>query len=126
VSCLIHGPCGHAKPDAKCMVDGHCSKHFRKDFCENTQFGDNGYPKYSRPNNGRTFVKNDFEYDNRDVVPYNAYLTAKYNCHINVEICAAVEAVKYIHKYIYKGHDRTTLEISGDQQRDEIKEYLDA
>ena len=61
-----------------------------------------------------------------DVVPHNPYLTARYNCHINVEICAAVEAVKYIHKYIYKGHDRTTLEISGDQQRDEIKEYLDA
>ena len=123
---MVHGPCGTAKPDAKCMVDGHCSKRYRKEFCENTQFGDDGYPKYARPNNGRSFVKNGFEYDNRDVVPYNAYLSAKYNCHINVEICAAVEAVKYIHKYIYKGHDRTTLEISGDQQRDEIKEYLDA
>ena len=72
------------------------------------------------------FEKNGFTYDNWDVVPYNAYLSAKYNCHINVEICAAVEAVKYIHKYIYKGHDQTTLEISCDQQRDEIKEYLDA
>ena len=123
---MVHGPCGAAKPDAKCMVDGHCSKHYRKEFCENTQYGDDGYPKYARPNNGRSFEKNGFEYDNRDVVPYNAYLSAKYNCHINVEICAAVEAVKYIHKYIYKGHDRTTLEISGDQQRDEIKEYLDA
>ena len=122
---MVHGPCGTADPHAKCMVDGHCSKHFRKEFCENTQYGDDGYPKYARPNNGRSFVKRGFEYDNRDVVPYNPYLTAKYNCHINVEICAAVEAVKYIHKYIYKGHDRTTLEVS-DQQRDEIKEYLDA
>ena len=50
---------------------------------------------------------------------------ARYNCHINVEICSSVEAVKYIHKYIYKGHDRTTVEIL-DQNRDEIKEYLDA
>jgi hypothetical protein len=125
---MVHGPCGAANPDAKCMVDGHCSKRFRKEFCENTQFGEDGYPRYARPNNGRSFEKNGFAYDNRDVVPYNAYLTAKYNCHINVEICAAVEAVKYIHKYIYKGHDRTTLEISGpaEQQRDEIKEYLDA
>ena len=42
-----------------------------------------------------------------------------------MEVCASVEAIKYIHKYIYKGHDRTTLEISRDQ-RDEIKEHLDA
>ena len=49
----------------------------------------------------------------------------RYNCHINVEICSSVEAVKYIHKYIYKGHDRTTLEVM-DQNRNEIKEYLDA
>ena len=37
-----------------------------------------------------------------------------------------MEAVKYIHKYIYKGHDRTTLELRDDQNRNEIKEYLDA
>ena len=62
------------------------------------------------------------------MVLYNPYLCAKYQCHINVEICASIEAVKYIHKYIYKGYDKTTLEIyqGQDQQRDEIKEYLDA
>jgi PIF1-like helicase len=37
-----------------------------------------------------------------------------------------VEAVKYIHKYIYKGHDRTTVEILDDQNRNEVKEFLDA
>jgi hypothetical protein len=123
---MVHGPCGDDDPNAKCMVDGHCSKHFQKEFSEHTQYGDDGYPKYARPNNGWSFEKNNFVYDNRDVVLYNPYLTARCNCHINVEICAAVEAVKYIHKYIYIGHDRTTLEISGDKQRDEIKEYLDA
>ena len=70
------------------------------------------YPKYARPDNGWSFEKCGFVYDNQDVVPYNPYLSVKYNCHINVEICAAVEAVKYIYKYIYKGHDRTTMEIS--------------
>jgi hypothetical protein len=62
-------------------------------------------------------------YTNRDVIPYNPFLSAKYDCHINVEVCISVKAIKYIHKYIYKGHDRTTLEFSGD---DEIKQYLDA
>jgi hypothetical protein len=70
--------------------------------------------------------KNGFSYDNRYVVPYNSYLSARYNCHINVEICASVESVRYIHKYIFKGHDRTTLELQDDQNRNEIKEYLDA
>ena len=50
------------------------------------------------------------------------------DCHINVEICASVKAIKYIHKYIYKGHDRTTLEITREGERaiDEVKEYVDA
>jgi hypothetical protein len=45
-----------------------------------------------------------------------------------VEICASVKAIKYIHKYIYKGHDRTTLEVSreGQDAIDEVKEYVDA
>ena len=25
---MVHGPCGTADPHAKCMADGHCSKHF--------------------------------------------------------------------------------------------------
>ena len=37
-----------------------------------------------------------------------------------------MEAVKYIHKYIYKGHDHTTLEFQDDQNRNEVKEYLDS
>jgi len=45
-----------------------------------------------------------------------------------VEICATAHAVKYIYKYIYKGFDKATVEITtgGQQQRDEIKEFLDA
>ena len=32
-----------------------------------------------------------------------------------------MRAVKYIHKYIYKGNDRTTVELG---QNDEITQYL--
>src|ERR1700753_1317837 len=37
-----------------------------------------------------------------------------------------MQAVKYIHKYIYKGPDRATmeLEIGSDSDSDEIKQYL--
>lgn len=41
---MTHGPCGPGYPNAKCMKDGKCSKHYPKDFSESTTFGDNGYP----------------------------------------------------------------------------------
>ena len=60
--------------------------------------------------------------DNCWVIPYNHYLSGCYECHINVEVCISVHATKYIHKYIFKGHDWITAVI----QQDEIKQYLDA
>jgi len=47
-----------------------------------------------------------FVFDNRWVVSYNPYLTMRYKCHINVEVCSSIMAVKYLYKYVYKGHDR--------------------
>jgi hypothetical protein len=47
-----------------------------------------------------------FVFYNRWVVPYNPYLTMRYQCHINVEVCSSITAVKYLYKYDYKGHDR--------------------
>jgi hypothetical protein len=70
-TCMLHGPCGAAKPGAPCMKDGKCSKHFPKEFVEHTIYGENGYPQYARPNNGRTVHKNGHDYDNRNVVPYH-------------------------------------------------------
>ncbi|KNZ74844.1 hypothetical protein J132_06066 [Termitomyces sp. J132] len=122
---IFFRPNSRSSCSASIVSDSKCSKKYPKEFQEATQYGDNGYPQYARPDNGHFFEKNGHHYDNQDVVPYNPYLSAKYKCHINVEVCASVEAIKYIHKYIYKGHDRTTLEIAG-EQRDEIKEHLDA
>lgn len=55
------------------------------------------------------------------VVPYNPYLSLKFNCHINVEYCANLKSVKYLYKYVYKGHDRANVEIAFD----EIKHHMD-
>lgn len=72
--------------------------------------------------------------DNRWVVPYNPVLSLKYNAHINVEYCATIHAVKYLHKYIYKGSDRAMVAVTewraGEAreeiaERDEIKLYID-
>jgi len=29
----------------------------------------------------------------------------RYKCHINVEVCSSITTVKYLYKYVYKGHD---------------------
>ena len=62
-------------------------------------------------------------------MPCNPYLLLRYNCHINVEICSGLKVVKYLYKYIYKGHDRAVVYISHDGDNkyiDEIRDYQDA
>jgi hypothetical protein len=52
-----------------------------------------------------------------------------FNCHINVEVCSSIKAVKYLYKYIYKGHDRASISVSGQSKKediDEITQYRDA
>lgn len=60
---------------------------------------------------------------------FNLYLATKYNAHINVEVCSSVTAVKYLYKYVYKGHDKVSFGFSKnstDEHVDEIQNYLDA
>ena len=122
--CMMHGPCGHAFgiQDGVCMKDGECTKDFPKEFTDHTVFSENGFPQYRRRDDGRVFVKNGKPLDNRWVVPYNAFLLLKYRCHINVEICVSIQSIKYLFKYVYKGHDCASVTI----ERDSIKAYLDA
>ena len=76
---IVHGPCGPGHPSSVCMVNGVCSKHYPKQFQPNTLYGDDGYPEYARPDNGRTFTdRRNNPHDNRDIVPHNPYLSAKY------------------------------------------------
>ena len=130
VSSMLHGPCGPHNTSSPCMEDGKCTKRYPKPFREHTTLPSDDYPQYKRSNNGRTFVKNGHTFTNADVVPYNPYLSAKYNCHINVEIATGILSVKYLYKYIYKGHDRTCVTIQNEDDvetaPDEIKEYIDA
>ena len=99
---MLHGPCGPRYPNSPCMVDGVCSKKFPRDFVEETKLGDDAYASYARPNDGREFIvrkgNQEFVMTNRDVVPYNAYLSLNYGCHLNVEVCASIKCVTYIHK----------------------------
>ena len=64
------------------------------------------------------------------MVPYNPFLLLKYDCHINVEICSTIRAVKYLYKYVYKGVDRTMIGFKRVDKKkkyrsNEIKEFID-
>lgn len=101
---MNHGHCGLLNPNSPCMVDGFCSKHYPKQFQEETVAGNDSYPIYRRRNNGRTFKSTKGEIiDNRHIVPNNMVLATMFDCHINVEICSSIRAIKYIYKYIFKG-----------------------
>ncbi|KAG5578002.1 hypothetical protein H5410_058136 [Solanum commersonii] len=56
----------------------------------------NSYPIYRRRQKGDVVKVRTQYLDNSWVVPYNPFLLSKFNCHINVEICSDIRAVKYI------------------------------
>ena len=101
---------------------------------------DDGYPSYRRRDNNVTSVDaRGNTINNRWVVPHNLWLATKYNAHINVEVrirfilsfplpyteqlnttllqifqvCSTIHAVKYLFKYVYKGHDSATTMMEG-------------
>ena len=126
---MIHGPCGVINPQSVCMSDGKCTKNYPKEYAEKTELCDNGYPRYRRRNNGRKVTVGGREVDNRWVVPYNPWLSKKYGAHINLEACTSIKTVKYLFKYVYKGHDCARIQMHGDSaaiDHDEIASFLEA
>jgi hypothetical protein len=109
------------------MEDGKCSKNFPKNFQAETEMDVNGYPLYKRTDNGRFVMKNGVPLDNRYVVPYSPFLSLKYGAHINVEHCSSIKSIKYVFKYVYKGHDSARIERTESDlnSRDEIKTHIE-
>ena len=124
---MIHGPCSDQNPNAPCMENNECIKKFPKQFSPHTIAEVDGYPIYRRREGIKVALGN-WTVDNRFVVPYNKFLTRKYNCHINVESCQSIKAIKYIYKYIYKGYDCASVELNSNNGivHDEIKQFIDA
>ncbi|XP_030939745.1 uncharacterized protein LOC115964607 [Quercus lobata] len=71
---MMHGPCGYANPRSPCIVNEKCTKHFPKNFYEETTIDEEGFPIYRRRNDGKKIVKNGITLDNQYVVPYNVDL----------------------------------------------------
>ncbi|XP_019230428.1 PREDICTED: uncharacterized protein LOC109211349 isoform X1 [Nicotiana attenuata] len=119
---MMHGLCGDLNPTNSCMgKKGLCKFNYPKDFVEQTSKGKNSYPIYKRRNTEKLVHIREQYLDNSWVVPYNPYLLCKFDCHINVEVCSDIKVVKYIYKYICKGHDKIAFSVHGNEEIDEIK-----
>jgi len=55
---MLHGLYGVDNPQAKYIVNGQCSKCFPKDYRERTNWVENSYLLYARPNNSLVFECN--------------------------------------------------------------------
>ena len=130
-STMIHGPCGivdgKSYDKSPCQSSGTCSKKYPKTFVHTTNISVDGYPLYRRRNDGRSVRIRDCRLDNRWVVPYSPVLSLRYGSHINVEACASIKCVKYLAKYMTKGHDCINLELTEKvYNHDEIKTFVNA
>ncbi|XGW04773.1 hypothetical protein V3C99_015724, partial [Haemonchus contortus] len=124
---MIHRQCGAMDPRSPCMQNGSCLKLFPKKIRDRTTLDDDGYPNYRRRNLFPTEIQG-IPYTDEWVVPFNPYILLKYDCHVNLEICGMISAVKYLYKYIYKGPDHARISIENepttDDNVDEIKQHL--
>jgi len=118
---MLHGPCGTHNPTRSCMCDGCCKYNYPKDYVQATELSEDGFPRYRRRNpalNDKVSFsyevhrnKKLYKYTSKDVIPYSKYLMQRFNCHINVEYCHSINAIKYLFGYIYKGCDQATVEV---------------
>jgi hypothetical protein len=127
---MVYSLYGSLKPHVIYMKKAYANasltyfKRFPKPFANETIVNSDNYSEYRRR---RTVDGVDVQwddediYDNRWIVPYNPCLIRRYKAHINVEICTIIQAIKYIHKYVYKRRDKTTLKIANTNK---IKRYV--
>ncbi|XP_035843868.1 uncharacterized protein LOC118490374 [Helianthus annuus] len=128
---MIHGPCGNLRLSSPCMQGDPkiCRFHYPRQFSEQTTQGEDAYPLYRRRDTGIEVDVRGKTLDNRWVVPYNPRLLMMFNCHINVEVCSSIKSVKYLFKYVYKGHDKQVIQVDQSEPGvvvNEIKSFQDA
>ncbi|XP_027120568.1 uncharacterized protein [Coffea arabica] len=97
-------------------------KSLSKRILPQTSHAEDCYPSYRRRNDGKRVKVRRYDLDNRWVVPYNPYLLPLFDCHMNVEICSTIKLVKYLYKYIFKGHDLVNFHIIAQNTSDDVDE----
>lgn len=123
---MIDGLCSYLNPTFHCIKKIHCKCKYPKQLSKQTTKGKNSYPIYRRRKMETDVQFKRYNIVNIWVVPYNPYLLGRFHCHINLDVWSDTKAVKYIYKYILKGHDKIAFSIYNSDSNveiDEIKEY---
>nr|GEU89855.1 hypothetical protein [Tanacetum cinerariifolium] len=106
---MIHGPCGHLNTQCSCMKDE---------------------PKECRWNCPKLFQETTQQGD--DSYPLYRWRDS------GIEVCPSIKLVKYVFKYVYKGHDKQVVNVDKAEEQvvnvdkaeeqvvDEIKRFQDA
>ncbi|KAE8739271.1 hypothetical protein FOCC_FOCC015231 [Frankliniella occidentalis] len=126
---MVHGPCAN-RTNLPCWDEDRraCSKFFPKPHTDVTHVDERGFWHYQR-NSENTATK---EYRGQtvtisdcDIVPYNAALLLKYNCHLNVEIASTRKIIHYLFKYMTKGTPLTRVFVAREEDNgDEVEQYI--
>jgi hypothetical protein len=61
---MVHGPCGALNPKSPCMRDNKCIYGYPKAFQQHTLMDHDGYPLYSRPDDGHAYQVRGYSLDN--------------------------------------------------------------
>jgi hypothetical protein len=102
---MVHNDCtGPNGPRCPCWDSekGKCGGNFPFAFVQDTTMGDERRRSVLRRRHGApwTATINGRQVTNQWVVPYNAALLLKFQCHLNVEVVTAAYAYKYLYKYV--------------------------
>ena len=119
---MVHNDCTGAKgTNCPCYdpVKKRCSGNFPFKYCDCTTIGDERSKAAYRRRRGKMWEHEDEigrTITNEWIVPYNASLLLKYECHLNFEVVTAEHAIKYLFKYCFKGADNASAAVKATQR----------
>lgn len=121
------GPNGRRCPCWDDVKKG-CGGNFPFAFAPTSSMGDERRKAVLRRRQGAAWTANvnSRRVTNEYVVPYNASFLLKYRCHMNVEVVTQAYAIKYLFKYVFKGHDNASSAVHATKRHiDQIGNYQD-
>ena len=127
---MVHNDCsGPDKKKCPCWDAGKqaCKGCFPFEFQAETKLGNERCKTSYRRRMGARWTHTDDKgrrITNQWIVPYNAALLLKYQCHLNVEVVTAEYAIKYLFKYLFKGADSASAAVKATERvLDKIGHY---
>lgn len=117
---MVHNDC-RGRTNCPCWDASkqRCGGQFPFAFTNETILGDERRKTLYRRRNGEQWTHVNGEgrrISNEWIVPYNAELLLKYQCHLNVEVVTADYAIKYLFKYLFKGSDSASAAIKATER----------